>query len=64
MRKTLLLILALAMAAVGLAPVPLVQASACAWTCGPCGMVCPCDVCVGAKPVCPCLAPPAFLAGP
>jgi len=56
MRKILLLALALTAAAVAsLAPAPKAEAATCSWACGPCGMFCPCETCIGAKPMCPCL---------
>jgi hypothetical protein len=57
MRKTLLLTLALAAAAVAtLAPAPKAEATTyCSWECGPCGIVCPCDVCRGHFPFCVCV---------
>lgn len=56
MRKMLLLALALTAAAfAALAPVPKAEATTyCAWECGPCGLVCPCDVCRGPVPFCVC----------
>lgn len=55
MRKALLLILALAAAAATLAATtPTAQAGGCYWTCGPCGLVCPCEVCKGPIPFCQC----------
>ena len=55
MRKALLLILALTAAAAALVPAPPAQATtACSWTCGPCGLVCPCDYCKGPIPFCQC----------
>jgi len=57
MRKALLMILALAAAAatLALAPTPKAQAdTVCYWTCGPCGLVCPCDKCKGPIPFCQC----------
>jgi hypothetical protein len=56
MRKMLLLTLALAAAVAGLAPAPKAEATTyCSWECGPCGLVCPCDVCRGPVPFCVCV---------
>lgn len=58
MRRMLLLALMLTAAAVAaLAPVPKAEATTyCSWECGPCGLVCPCDVCRGPIPFCVCQA--------
>lgn len=54
MRKTFLLALALAAAAT-LGPAPKAEATTiCSWECGPCGLVCPCDLCRGPAPFCVC----------
>jgi hypothetical protein len=55
MRKALLFALALtAAAAATLAPAPQADADTCAWQCGLCGLVCPCDTCKGPIPYCVC----------
>jgi hypothetical protein len=55
MRKLLLLTLTLAAAFIATpAPKADAAAAACAWACGPCWVYCPCTVCSGPLPVCPC----------
>jgi len=56
MRRMLLLALTLAATAVAaVAPAPKAEATTyCSWQCGPCGLVCPCDVCRGPVPYCVC----------
>jgi hypothetical protein len=55
MRKMRRLALALALAAVAtLTPAPKAAAASCAWQCGPCGLICPCDSCKGPVPFCVC----------
>lgn len=58
MRRMLLLALTLVAAAFAiLVPAPKAEADICAWECGPCGLVCPCEVCRGPVPFCVCQAP-------
>lgn len=55
MRQKLFLALALlATAGAIFTSAPRAEAATCNWECGVCGLICPCERCVGGRPFCVC----------